>query len=339
MTIILLTFLISCSSNDNWTEFRANGLPDHGDQYEDIIFINDSTGYIGGRGQFAVEKGKSNSVPNEKAVLYKTTDRGKSWKKIQLDYVGSVSKIFCFKDTLIILLQHILADTTYILKTINNGKSWDQLLVIPSNIYIRDILFNNPEKGLVVTDNRKSQYLILYESHKWDTLFQLSNKNFRHILLGDRIISLIEPDGNATGVVQTLFNNKEKVVLNFDKIYFINSFIKDGDNILFAAHDTVSGSILKLKNNKIEKILLGSFSNYIPDKVFSYGRTLIIIAHRHEDVAFLGVIHSLLISYDSGKTWTLEEIPSSMSPEPAFMYKDKYFISSSLPPGYLQIRQ
>lgn len=339
LTTIVLTLLFSCSSNDHWKEFKAKGLPDQDDHYEDMIFINDSVGYLGGRRTVEIGHTKDNYIFTDRTILYKTQDRGRSWNKIPLDLKGSVDKIFCFNDTLITLLQFVTTDTTYILKSTNGGNTWSSLLTLTKDNYIRDIYFERPDKGFIATDNRKSQLLMKFNINKWDTILNLTSESYHHKIFNDRVISLTKQSASVVGASIINLQSQKQTIVTFDKPYFLASSTKNNNSLLIAVHDSLNGKILRLTDNKIEEINLGEFSNYLPEKIFVYGKTIMAIAYRHKDVAFLGVIHSLLISHDNGQTWALEELPSSMSPEPAFMYKDNYFISSCLPPGFMQIRQ
>jgi hypothetical protein len=339
LTIIVLTFLFSCSSEDHWKKFKAHGLPDQDDHYEDILFINDSVGYLGGRRTVEIGLTNDNYVLAERTILYKTRDRGKSWKKLPLDLKGSVNKIFCFDETIIVLLQFITTDTSYILKSSNEGRTWSPILTLTADNYVRDIYFKSPTKGFIATDNRKSQFLMEFNINKWDTTLNLTNNTYHHKIFNDRVISLTQVSALSSGTQITNLQTLKKTIVTFDKPYYVASSTKYNNSLLLAVHDSVSGKILRLTGNKVENITLGDYSNYLPEKVFVHDKTVLVIAYRQKDVAFLGVIHSLLISRDNGETWTLEEFPSSMSIEPAFMYRDKYFISSCLPPGFIQMRQ
>lgn len=336
LNLFFLLFLFSCSSNDHWNDFKADGLPDRDENYEDILFYNDSSGYLGGDRTIVPEETSDSHLYSNRTVLYKTTDRGKSWKQIPLDTNGSVSKIFCFHDTLIVLLQDVSTDTSHILQSTNGGNTWSSLLSFIRKNYIRDIYFESPDQGFIATDNRESQQLLQFNKNKWDTVLKLSNESYRHKIFNDRIISLL---GNTNEVLITDYRTLKQTVVPFDSPYFVGSLTRDKNTLLFACHDSLTGKILRLTNDKFETISLGQYSNYFPQTLFAYGNTIMAIVYQREDVAFLGVIHSLLITHDAGKTWKLEDLPSSLSAEPAFMYKDRFFISSCLPPGFIQIRQ
>src|SRR5436190_14808822 len=101
LIIFFVAILTSCSSNPHWKEFAAKGLPNKDDHYNDLIFINDSIGYLGGWRTKLLKQTGDNYQFTDSTILFKTLDRGKHWYKIPLNYQGSIDKIIIFNDTLI----------------------------------------------------------------------------------------------------------------------------------------------------------------------------------------------------------------------------------------------
>jgi hypothetical protein len=342
---IILLILFSCNGNTHWTKFNANGIPDQGESYKDIVFINDSVGYLGGsKVTLLNEPGHDSTESN--AVLYKTIDKGKTWKQIPINVQGGIEKIFAFKDALIVLFQDVTAKKNYILRLFDNGKVWNKLFEYDQNNYVRAILFKNAESGIIEIENKlaKNQYLLSYNSSmsKWDTIKVIQDNYNQHKIGKDCLFSLIPTDtisADSKGVLITSIKNKTSQILSFDKPYYVSCSATDDDqDYWIAVNDNHNNNkMFKVSNGKLEIIQFGSFSNYEPSAIFVYNRTIITIVNHKEDVAFLGVIHEDLISTDNGKTWVKEDLPGSLIVKPACMYKDKFFITVSSP-GFFQLR-
>jgi hypothetical protein len=341
---IILSILFSCNGNTHWTKFNANGIPYQGESYKDIVFINDSVGYLGGSKMTLLNE-PGDSFKND-AVLYKTINKGKSWKQIQIKVQGGIEKIFAFKDTLIVLFQDVTAKKNYIFRLFDNGKVWNKLFEYDKNNYVRSILFKNARSGIIEIENKlaEKQYLLSYNSSmlKWDTIKVIQDNYNQHKISKDYLFSLIPTDtisADSKGVLITSIKNKTSQILSFDKPYYVSCFATDdSQNYWIAANDNHNNNkIFKVSNGKLETIQFGDFSNYEPSAIFVYNHTIIAIVNRKEDVAFLGVIHEDLISTDNGKTWVKEDMPGSLIVKPACMYKDKFFITASSP-GFFQLR-
>lgn len=321
--------MTSCDRSDNWKQFQSIGLPQKDESYNDLVFTDSLTGYLGGNSMIAIGKVNNQYQFIHRTVLYKTKDQGKSWLKIPLDYPGSVNRIFAFNDTVLVLLQDLLSDSVYILKSKNHGKNWEMLLSAPRNVYIREILFTNSDNGYIVTDDRRQSLLLKLQLNKKDTILNLPNNHYHYKIIRNKIFSLI-PDqtaANSRGILIKDMETGEKKELLFDKPYYIASSTFYEKNLFLAASDNNTGKILRLTDNEITTYDLGKYSDYQPDRVFAYHNTIVAIVHHTKDVAFLGVIHHLLISKDNGQSWILEEIPAPMYLKPATMYMDQFFMT------------
>jgi len=336
LLVLLLPLVCSCSAGNNWQEFKADGLPTQDEEYEDLLFVNDTLGYLGGSKLTLV--GNKQDFKNE-AILYKTKNKGKTWQQVPLNYEGSIEKIFAFKDSLILLLQDVTIETNYILKSTDGGKSWKEIFSYSKGSLIRDIHFDTSVSGKIIFDSKEGQYILGYNEIQWDTISILPNNYFHHRIFNNKVVSLI-PEGlsaNSIGISVTVPHNKNNK-FNFDKPYYIASSSKVGNDLLLAAQVNEKGKIIKFSNNKIEYIDFGDFAEYKPDNIFSSGKTIIAIVSRDKDAAFLGVIHAALVSNDNGKTWDLEELPNPLAYKPAFLFQDNFFISNALV-GQFQARQ
>ncbi len=338
--ILAIIFLNSCSNSDNWNKFPSHGLPQKDEVYNDLIFVDSLTGFLGGDRMISLGEVNNQYQFTNRTVLYKTRDQGKSWSKIPLNYKGSVSRIFAFKDTLVVLLQDVTSDSVYILKSKNYGENWERLLATTKDIYIREVQFTNAENGFIVTDDRSKSFLLQFQLNKWDTLLNLPNNHYHFKIIQDNIFSLIpeQASANSIGVLITNIKTGKTKELFFDKPYFIASLTSYEKYLYLAASYKNIGAIIKVTKDEIDVTDLGNYSDYQPDQVYFHDKTIMTIANREKDVAFLGVIHNLLISKDNGKTWALEEIPDPMYLKPATMYKDKFFMTYC-GTGYIQIRK
>lgn len=329
ITIIVVFLLASCNNSNHWTEFSAQGLPEQDEGYNDLIFVDSSTGYLGGSRTIILSEKNNQYQFANKTVLYKTQNLGKSWVRLPLDYKGSVESIFPFGDTLILLLQDVTADSVFVLKSINEGKEWKEIFAKPKKVYVRATRFTNPDSGFIITDDSKETFLLKLYNGKCDTILKLSNDHYHIRIIQNKLYSLIpkQSTANSVGISVTNIKTGDEKKLLFDKPYFICD-MKTLKNILYlAVQDKNKGRILKVSDNKIKTINFSKYSDYLPDQIFVYKNTILIKVFQQKDVAFLGVIYHLLISKDNGQSWSLEKFPYSMYIKPATMYKDNYFIS------------
>jgi hypothetical protein len=338
--ITLIILFVSCGANPNWTQFSGNGLPDQDVTYNDIYFVDEQTGYIGGR-HLTLLGSKSEETINfqNTAVLYKTHNQGGDWKQIPLPFLGSVKKITTFGDTLILKIE-TENDTTILVKSNNHGKDWSNLLTLTKHAGIVDMDFVNSTKGRLITTDRQNEYLIIYQHNQFDTVQKFTG-NYPSTFLKDEVISLKNVPSTADYSSYLITDIKTGSIkeIKFDKSYFIASHYKYNNNLYLAASKDNVGCILKLNNAGYEKIEFGRYSKYEPDEVFVYGDKLMAIGNRQDEVGPIGVIRTFLISTDGGKTWNKEDMPSPMCIEAPTIYKDRFFISAACPPGFFQVRQ
>jgi len=338
--IATLILFVSCGTNPKWRHFAGEGLPEQDESYEDLYFVDEQTGYIGGSHLILFDSKSINKINfHTSAVLYKTLDQGKNWKQIPLPFLGSVEKIISFHDTLLLKIttDH---DTTLLVRSNNNGKDWRKLLTLTKYAGIVEMEFESNTNGrLLMTDGQK-EYLIMYHNNRFDTV-QIFQGNSPRTFLRDYVISLINIPSTAhySGYFLTDIKTGSIKEIKFDKNYLISSHYKYKNSLYLAASINNVGYILKLGESGYEKIDFGDFSKYIPDKIFVYGDTIMVIGFRQDEVGPIGTIFSFFISGDGGKTWDKEDLPSPMCIEAPTIYEDKFFISAACPPGEFQLRQ
>lgn len=331
--------MVSCGTSSNWTQFSGTGLPDQDETYKYIHFINEQTGYIGGRHLTLL--GTSNDTIKFKntAILYKTSNQGKDWKQVTLPFLGSVEKIITFSDTLILQIRSD-NDTTLLVRSDNNGKDWNKLLILTNHTWITDMEFANSLNGRLLTTDRQNDYLVEYHNNRFDTILRFQDSS-PWAILGNNVISLknIPSTSDYSGYTLTDIKTGNAKDFQFDTPYFVSSHYKYNDSLYLAASKKNVGYILKLNASRFEKIELGIYSKYEPDEVLVYGNKLIVIGNREDEVGPIGIIRSFFISTDDGRTWEKEDLPSPMCIEAPTIYKDKFFISAACPPSLFQVRR
>lgn len=331
----MLFLFISCGTDSNWKQFVGNGLENHGDTYNDLYFVDEQIGYIGGM-QLNLFEPKSNNTINfqNTAVLSKTVNQGKDWITIPLPFLGSVEKITAFDDTLILKVKTD-NDTTLLVQSDNNGKSWKNLMILTNHARIIDMEFTTSTNGRVLTTDRRKSYLVIYHNNRFDTIQTFQNTSPR-TFLKNKVVSLknVPSTGNFSSYFLTDLETIEVKEIKFDKSYFVTSHYRDNDTLYLAASVNNVGCILKLTETGYQKIEMGKYSKYQPDEVFAYGNKLMAIANKRDEVGPIGVIRSFFLSNDGGETWKKEELPSPMCILAPTIYKDKFFISRSCPSGF-----
>lgn len=308
--------------------------------YKDIYFVDEQTGYIGGRHLTLLDSKSEDTINFQNtAVLYKTLNQGKDWKQIPLPFLGSVEKITSFGDTLLLKIQTD-NDTTLLIQSHNSGKDWRNLLTLTKHGGIIEMEFASSTNGRLLTTDRQTEYLVLYHDNQFDTV-QRFQENSPWTFLGDKVISLknVPSTADYSSYFLTDINNGNFKEIKFDKSYFISSHYKYKDNLYLAASKDNVGYILKLNETGYEKIEFGKYSKYEPDEVFVFGDKLMAIGNRQDEVGPIGVIRSFFISTNGGKTWDKEDLPSPMCISAPTIYQDKFFISAACPPGFFQLRR
>lgn len=326
---LLCGLLAACRSYEPWRRFVAEGVPTSDESYNALLFTDSTTGYLAGNRMISTGEVNGQYEFTDRTILYKTKNQGRSWSKLPLDYKGSVSRLFPFGDTLLVLLQHASADSVHILRSPDRGASWQELFSTAQDNYIRELHFTDPRHAHLVVDNRQTQYLLSFNNNQWDTVLALPEDCDRHRIFDRTVVSLItEPStGYSNGVLITDIATGKARKIPFDRSYYISSLAKSNNSLLLAASRKDSGRVLVLTEDSVRAIDFGPYSDYEPSEVFASGDTFVAIAHRQKDAAFLGVIHHLLISTDNGRTWTLEELPDSMFAAPAALYRGQFFMA------------
>ena len=110
----------------------GNGL-DSLDDLLDVFYVNSSIGYISGA----------------KGVLYKTTDGGHNFTKLNSGVtVGLCSIWFTSAST-----GFTVGDNATILKTTDGGLTWQQKTLGSASFHVRDVYFLNSNRGFIVSNS------------------------------------------------------------------------------------------------------------------------------------------------------------------------------------------
>ena len=326
--VALCALLGACRSHEPWTRFVAEGIPASEESYNALLFTDSTTGYLGGHRMIKTGEVNGQYQFTDRTVLYTTKDRGQSWSRLPLDYKGSVSRIFPFGDTLLVLLQHVSADSVHILRSPDRGASWQELFSTSRDNYIRELHFTDPRHAHLILDNRQTQYLLSYNHNRWDTVLVLPEDCDRHRIFDHTVMSLITESstGHSNGVLITDIASGKARKLPFDRSYYVSSLTKSNNGLLLAASRKDSGRVLVVTADSVRVIDLGPHAAYEPREVLASDDTFIAIASRQKDAAFLGVIHHLLLSTDKGRTWSLEELPDPMFIEAPTLAEGGFFM-------------
>jgi hypothetical protein len=339
---ICLCVLTSCWTGFNWTQFQAEGIPGKDEDYNDLIFVNNDLGYMGGSHLTLSGDIWRDTIKNihHTPVFYKTNDQGKSWSSIPLPFNGSVQKIIPIADTLILLIQDpVQTYSSYIIHSEDKGKHWKVLLSLPSPAQIIDVSFTSLTNWKVLFADRVKSYLLGFNGVKTDTLITFNNNPDK--ILNNKIIRLLPRGPNTVDfigyTVTDVKSSKSKAIL-FDKPYIINSETLIGDALFIAVRNNKQNEILKLNLNGFEIISLGNYSDFVLHTIVGYGNTIMALGNRKGDVGPFFVNNTFLISKDAGKSWSKEHMPDDLYNKPVNIFKDQFFISYA-GTGAFQIRK
>jgi hypothetical protein len=140
----------------------------------DLYFINKDTG-------FAVGKG---TKPLEQSIILYTTNGGATWS---VQYTGGVRiNEYCWKvqrltnSIYYASIQNLANTSAKVLRSVDGGMEWNELVVSPVNYNIQGVGFINTLKGWAGGDNGKS-FETKDGGHTWDSISvcPLMNRVFR----------------------------------------------------------------------------------------------------------------------------------------------------------------
>jgi hypothetical protein len=321
----------SCHDYDKskWEEYHGEGLLEDDVSLNTLRFSDTLTGFIGGR-KYSRDFTPSGELISERnsTVIYKTTDKGRTWVKLNTEFEGDI-KSFKFKGDSILALNQFLDTTPSILLSTDSGRNWKEIAVFSKNSYVREFGVYKGNGIFVALDDKKALSLLKI-TNTVDTLKKFSRYHYK-VVIGKENVFLINPSGdaNSNGVIRYNLNNKTEELLQFDSNYYVQSLFLNNHDLLFVAVNDAEGKgkVLKLGNGGFVQLDLGEYSKYSLDQIYVTGKRIIVNANKKESVGPIGVTHEVLISDDSGKSWHAENYPFPLIVSPAEILTDGVFVS------------
>lgn len=330
--ILGLLFVFGCNNYDKtkWRILEGNELAKQDESYDVIKFVNDSTGFLGGRHSKYTFDLENQSLKEriDKTVLYKTINKGRNWRKLDLEFDGNISEIKIYGDTLFALNQYIYSNSS-ILVSYDAGLTWKKHIEFEKDFYVRGYFYSCKKGLLVAIDDKKSLNLISFNS-RIDTIQKFSKFHY-HVKIGEEKIYLVHSSGGANSDAVIIYNytSDEQQTIPFNNDYWISSIELTPKNDYYIAVDKNNkhSKILKLDNDRFTEINLGDYSSYSLGQLYVADSLILINSNKRENVGPIGVTHELLYSSDNGKNWISEDYPFSLITEPADLIEDGTFIS------------
>lgn len=331
---VIFILLVSCGHNPHWREISPKGLEG---QFNDILFIDDSIGWIVGN-KIAM------SLKNQDAVIYKTTDGGYSWT---INYVGkgSFEIITGINDTMF-GVKHVFKEDSYegvnsvFIISFDKGQNWKEVIEIPG--VTKQLSFSNTQTGYLITKNKESNI------NDWKLLKTMDGgltwkligffNNVQSGLIVNNSFFMNQYNGNSLLV----FDSEQDTIFaeTFPKGFKSELIIKDNnDNIWVIGSDNHDFVLLKREEaNRFVRIEFDMIKDAKPYDFYTHinirDNTISIITG--DGGTIMGVAKRFFISYDLGRSWTEEEIPFSMIVKPICFDRDRIWSYNGIG---LQIRK
>lgn len=298
--------LFSCESHsENWVKFHLKELRERNERFEHMLFINNKTGFL--LGSYTPDKAFENKefLTGAEAVIYKTVDGGKSWKRSALgkgifcDALAIKGVIYAAKDSFVENSYNRVVRKIY--SSRNLGESWIEIR--NSSFLLKEVFINSTQKTAIVGDS----LFVITPFRNSLSATHLITKQTGNISLPKKFRpEMLRIDKGKLWIVG--YENKKLVFLErakkgfFKKIYF--DIVKCDAPIVFD---------FNVVDNNISLIV-------------------------GEEATLIGVTKKFYKSINKGKSWVIEEMPSSLYVKPvAFYGKDKVWIYCGA--ALIQIRQ
>lgn len=311
---LVFIFLVSCGQDDHWQTLSPKGLEG---KFNDIKFINDSTGWIGGSKM-------EMSLKNQDAVVYKTTDGGHTWTPKYIGK-GSVKFISYVHDTLF-AIKHVFTKDSYedvnsvLIKSMDRGQNWNEVAEIPG--ITKHVTFANPQIGYLIAKNKESNIndwkLLKTKDGGLTWTFIRLVDNVQSGLLIKNSFFINQHNANALLVFDI---EKESLFLeSLPKDFESELIIKDNkENLWVVGSDSHDFVLLKREGpKKFQRIKFDMIKGAKPYDFYTQidikDNVISLITGDGESV--IGVTKRFFISQDLGKSWTEEKIPFDLSVEP-----------------------
>jgi hypothetical protein len=331
----ILFGICSCfSSSTNWNEFNGQGLRKKYEHFNDMAFLNEQIGFLAGCYISEIALRESNSLTDQDAIIYKTTDGGGSWKEYNL-LKGSIESIEAYDDN-VFALKRIFTENSFnnlksvILKSINRGESWREIYSTDLPFHIMKLLFKDSQNGIALVQNQEKREQIsisqtINGGESWNVIAEIDDfADFINVLFVDNNLYFLslKPSTNVKGILgifnlQTGYLAKKPLPDNLDA----RIITKDNhQNIWIAGTSDGTLALVSMKANSISNIPVPlSLSHLSPYSMHVYDSCISLFAVERGTV--LGVTKKFFYSTtDLGVTWKAGALPSSLYIKPISYY-------------------
>lgn len=313
-TYIILSLLVSCGQDEHWRTISPKGLEG---RFNDILFTNDSTGWI-------VGSKMELSLKNQDAIIYKTVDGGRTWTPTLIGK-GSFQFIRHVNDTLF-GVKHVFNKDSYeevnssITKSTDNGRTWNEISEIHG--MIKQVSFTNSEVGYSIAKDNESN------ANDWRLLKTSDGGvNWRHLTTINNVQSGVVIDkflviNRYQGASLLIYDTQRDTSFTemFPDNFKSELITKDkNENVWIIGSDNANFVLLKRERaGNFRKIVFDEISKGQPHDFYTYvdiadNRIYLITG---DGGSIVGVTKRFFISEDLGKTWNEEEIPFNLIVEP-----------------------
>jgi len=242
---------------------------------------------------------------------------------------GEIYFIRKSNDNIALLNQSVTHDSTYVLSSNDNGKSWNSVFSLSNKYFVSDMYQRHDEVielSARVNENNNRE------------VFRISNKKTDTIRFAHNIRQLHFSKNGYLGVRTNFDNSKSLIHFNLEgeeigekniateNIQSYSKRTSDNDIIWYYS----SSNIVVFRNDKFYEIDLTAYKDYTVKDPFIKDSLIVIDGYYNNDASFVGVIHTFLVSYDFGITWIEEDAPSSMMVGASNMNKERFISYSGL---------
>ena len=324
LIILLLLTLFGCGHNENWEEFIGKNLPDSKEGYRVLRFGDQSNIYLGGSQSITTGRKDNQYQFEDFCILYESSDFGRTWKKLPFPKIkGEISLIDVHENTIVVVNQFVMNDSSQFLLSKNGGRNWTKLFSYPDDNYIQSVrLVADKAIRFIARERNGIQKVLSLSESKIDTF--ILPKGVRHVQLTDSGFIGIDYSPNSSFLIEydQFGTIKSKSKIDLKKPYSLSKQNENGDILYYDSYSATD--LVLLRDGQFKNIELKGYSNYSVVEPYIEDSLILINGFYDEDAAFLGVIHTFLVSEDFGQTWSEEEIPSSMITEPGALKNGRF---------------
>lgn len=324
LIILLALILFSCGHHENWEEFRGKNLPDSKEGCEVLKFGDQSNIYLGGSRSITTETKDSQYQFEDHCILYESSDFGRTWQKLPFPKIkGEISHIDIDGNNIVVVNQFVRNDSSQFLLSHDGGRNWKKIFSYPDDNYIQSVSID-PDKAIrfVARERNGIQKVLSLSESKIDTI--ILPKGIRHVQLTDYgfIGIAYSPDSSKLIEYDRFGTVESQTKIDLQKSYGLSKQNENGDILFYDSYST--SDLVLLRDGQAENIEFNGFENYSVVEPFIEDSLIIVNGFYDDDAAFLGVVHTFLVSENLGETWSEEDIPSSIITEPGDLKNGRF---------------